>query len=120
MVEQSLLLTDLYQLSMLEACAAHDMAGTAVFVLFVRKLPPGRGFLVAPGLEHAVPSLETMRFTPEDRAWRRDPRLDPWIWRLAEAGPGGIAAMADAACSGPLCTGYPLRQAAQSGSEAIR
>ena len=41
MTEQSLLLTDLYELSMLEAYAAHGMAETAVFELFVRKLPPG-------------------------------------------------------------------------------
>jgi nicotinic acid phosphoribosyltransferase len=120
MVEQSLLLTDMYQLSMLEACTARDMAGTAVFVLFVRKLPPGRGFLVAAGLEQAVAFLETMRFTAEELAWLRDSRLDPRIWRLAEAGPGGIAAMTDATRSGPLCTGYPLRLAAQSGSEAVR
>jgi Nicotinate phosphoribosyltransferase (NAPRTase) N-terminal domain len=47
MTEQSLLLTDLYELSMLEAYAAHGMAETAVFELFVRKLPSGRGFLMA-------------------------------------------------------------------------
>jgi nicotinate phosphoribosyltransferase len=75
MVEQSLLLTDLYQLSMLETYAAHGMAGTAVFELFVRKLPPGRGFLVAAGLEQAVQFLESMRFTPDDLAWLRDSRL---------------------------------------------
>src|SRR3954464_6495405 len=75
MVEQSLLLTDLYQLSMLEAYAAHGMAETAVFELFVRKLPPGRGFLVAAGLEQAVQFLETMRSTPEDLDWLRDSRL---------------------------------------------
>ena len=45
MLDHSLLLTDLYQLSMLEAYAAHGMAETAVFEFFVRKLPPTRGFL---------------------------------------------------------------------------
>src|SRR3954454_25216715 len=75
MVEQSLLLTDLYQFSMLEAYAAHGMAETAVFELFVRKLPPGRGFLVAAGLEQAVQFLETMRFTPGELAWLREARL---------------------------------------------
>ena len=39
MPEQSLLLTDLYELSMLEAYAAYGMAETAVFELFFRKLP---------------------------------------------------------------------------------
>ena len=69
MREQSLLLTDLYELSMLEAYAAHGMAETAVFELFIRKLPVGRGFLVAAGLEQAVDFLETMRFTPDELAW---------------------------------------------------
>ncbi len=71
MVENTLLLTDLYELSMLEAYAAHGMTETAVFELFVRKLPPGRGFLMAAGLEQAVQFLETMRFTPDDMAWLR-------------------------------------------------
>jgi nicotinate phosphoribosyltransferase len=35
MTEQSLLLTDLYELSMLEAYAMHGMVDTAVFELFV-------------------------------------------------------------------------------------
>jgi len=69
MLEQSLLLTDLYELAMLEAYAAHGMAETAVFELFVRKLPAERGFLMAAGLEQAVQFLEDMRFTPEDLAW---------------------------------------------------
>ena len=71
MADPTLLLTDLYELSMLEAYAAHGMADTAVFELFVRKLPPGRGFLMAAGLEQAVQFLETMRFTPDDMAWLR-------------------------------------------------
>ena len=69
MHEPGLLLTDLYELSMLEAYAAHGMAETAVFELFVRKLPPRRGFLMAAGLEQVVDFLETMRFTPDELAW---------------------------------------------------
>ena len=71
MIEQSLLLTDQYELSMLDAYAAHGMAETAVFELFVRKLPPERGFLMAAGLEQAVQFLESMRFTPDELAWLR-------------------------------------------------
>jgi len=71
MIEQSLLLIDLYELSMLEAYRAHGMVETAVFELFVRKLPAERGFLVAAGLEQVVEFLETMRFTPEELAWLR-------------------------------------------------
>ncbi len=69
MLEQSLLLTDLYELSMLEAYAAHGMTEPAVFELFVRKLPAERGFLMAAGLEQAVRFLEHMRFMPEELAW---------------------------------------------------
>jgi nicotinate phosphoribosyltransferase len=75
MIEQSPLLTDLYELSMLEAYAAYGMAETAAFELFVRKLPDERGFLVAAGLEQAVGFLETMRFTPDDLAWLHASRM---------------------------------------------
>jgi nicotinate phosphoribosyltransferase len=71
MLEQSLLLTDLYQLSMLEVYAAHGMAETACFELFVRKLPSRRGFLMAAGLAQVVDFLETMRFTTDELAWLR-------------------------------------------------
>ena len=71
MTEQSLLLTDLYELSMLEAYAVHGMADTAGFELFVRKLPPERGFLMAAGLVQVVEFLETMHFTADELAWLR-------------------------------------------------
>ena len=41
---QSALLTDLYQLNMMSAYLEHGITGTAVFELFVRKLPSRRGF----------------------------------------------------------------------------
>lgn len=65
----SLLLTDLYQLNMLQAYVDRDMAELAVFEFFVRRLPPRRGFLVAAGLEQALEFLETMRFTAEEIDW---------------------------------------------------
>ena len=70
-VAESLLLTDLYQLNMLAAYAAQDMTATAVFELFVRKLPPGRGFLMAAGLTQLVDFLEGLRLDPADLAWLR-------------------------------------------------
>ncbi len=86
MLEQSLLLTDLYELSMLEAYAAHGMAETAVFELFVRKLPPRRGFLMAAGLEQAVQFLEAMRFTADELMWLHDSNMfaPDFVERLAE------------------------------------
>lgn len=56
------LLTDLYQLTMAHAYHALDMHDTAVFELFVRRLPRGRSFLVAAGLEQALDHLENLRF----------------------------------------------------------
>ena len=65
------LLTDLYQLNMLQAYLDHGMTEIAVFEFFVRKLPPSRGFLVAAGLEQALDFLENLSFQPEDIAWLR-------------------------------------------------
>jgi len=63
------LLTDLYQLTMLQAYYEQEMTDTAVFELFVRKLPPQRDFLVAAGLAQALELLETMRFGAEELEW---------------------------------------------------
>jgi len=63
------LLTDLYQLTMLQAYFEHRMTDTAVFELFVRKLPPDRNFLVAAGLEQALDFVEQLRFGDEELGW---------------------------------------------------
>src|SRR5271167_3702678 len=62
----SALLTDLYQLNMLTAYLDHGLTETAVFELFVRKLPPRRGFLMVAGIEQALQFLETVALTPDD------------------------------------------------------
>jgi len=59
----SALFTDLYELSMLAAYHAEGMAGTAVFELFFRNLPPHRNYIVAAGLEDALDYLEHLRFS---------------------------------------------------------
>ncbi|MBI4205222.1 MAG: nicotinate phosphoribosyltransferase [Betaproteobacteria bacterium] len=71
------LLTDLYQLTMLNAYYAHGMRETAVFELFVRKLPPNRNFMMAAGLEQAVDFLEHLRFTSEEVEWVEKSGLFP-------------------------------------------
>lgn len=63
------LLTDLYQLTMLQAYAEYGMEEPAVFEFFVRKLPGNRNFLVAAGLEQALDFLENLRFSPEELDW---------------------------------------------------
>src|SRR6516164_9686559 len=67
----SALLTDLYQINMMQAYLDHGVTGTAVFELFVRNLPPRRGFLVAAGLEQAVQYLESLTFSPAEIEWLR-------------------------------------------------
>ena len=67
----SALLTDLYELTMLQAYRAEGMNGCAVFELFVRKLPPGRNFLVAAGLAEVLAWLPALRFDEDDLAWLR-------------------------------------------------
>ncbi len=67
--ETSVLLTDLYQLTMLQTYHTEGMQETAVFDLFARRLPPERGFLLAAGLEQALDYLENLHFTPEELDW---------------------------------------------------
>lgn len=71
-IGSSALLTDLYQLTMLQAYFEAGMNATAVFEFFVRKLPPQRGFLVAAGLEQTLEYLEELRFTAEELQWLAD------------------------------------------------
>ena len=63
------LLTDLYQLNMMQAYSDHGDTGIAVFEFFMRKLPARRGFLMAAGLEQALDFLENLRFSPADIEW---------------------------------------------------
>jgi nicotinate phosphoribosyltransferase len=69
------LLTDLYQLTMMQAYFEAGMTAPAVFELYVRKLPPGRNFLVAAGLEQAVEFLEGLRFGEDELDWIRSSGL---------------------------------------------
>ena len=65
----SALLTDLYQLNMMQAYLDHGDSGTAVFEFFMRKLPARRGFLIAAGLEQALDYLENLRFSSAEIDW---------------------------------------------------
>ena len=65
----SALLTDLYQINMIQGYLDHGETKTAVFEFFVRNLPPRRGFLVAAGLEQALDYLETLRFSAAEIDW---------------------------------------------------
>lgn len=68
------LLTDLYQLTMIQAYLEEGLQATACFSLFARRLPPRRNFLLACGLDDALDLLERITFTR------------PWLDRLAGLG----------------------------------
>ncbi|MDJ0896220.1 MAG: nicotinate phosphoribosyltransferase [Alphaproteobacteria bacterium] len=68
-ITTSPLLTDLYQLNMIQAYLEHGQTETAVFEFFVRALPRQRQFLIAAGLEQALDFLENLRFGADDIAW---------------------------------------------------
>lgn len=63
------LLTDLYALNMAASYLARGMTGSAVFSLFVRRLPPNRGFLVSAGLEDCLAFLEGFGFDAAELEW---------------------------------------------------
>lgn len=67
-----LLLTDLYQLNMMQAYLDSGYTGSATFEFFVRKLPQSRNFLIAAGLEPLVGFLQSARFAPEELTWLRE------------------------------------------------
>ena len=97
----SALFTDLYELKMVQAYRREGLDGIAVFDLFVRRLPPGRGFLLAGGIEDALDYLERLRFddrdleylrslddfTPEFLTWLAQLRFTGSVWAVAEGTP---------------------------------
>ena len=67
----SALATDLYEIAMAAGYRHARMAGRCTFELFVRKLPPRRGYLVAAGLDQALDYLEKLHFTSDEVAYLR-------------------------------------------------
>ena len=63
------LLTDLYELNMAASYLRRGMDEPATFSLYIRTLPPNRGFLVAAGLEPCLDFLESFAFVDEDLAY---------------------------------------------------
>lgn len=60
--------TDLYEVTMAQSYLREGMTGPATFSLFVRELPPDRGFLVCAGLESVLGCLADYRVDAEDVA----------------------------------------------------
>ncbi len=99
------LFTDLYELTMAAAWFRAGVQATATFSLFVRRLPPERGFLLAAGLEDVLQYLAAFRFTPEALGWlasegRFEPTFLDYLAGLRFTGevramPEGTAVFAD-------------------------
>lgn len=68
----SSLLTDLYQLTMLQGYVEQSMDDIAVFEFFVRKLPRERKFFMAAGLVQVIDYLETIAFAQNDLDYLAD------------------------------------------------
>lgn len=75
---ESALLSDFYEVTMLQAYFSGSMNETAVFEFFVRHLPDSRNFLMAAGLAQVVAYLTGLRFDAQDLAWLGSSgRFDP-------------------------------------------
>jgi nicotinate phosphoribosyltransferase len=90
-IGRSLLLTDLYQLTMLQAYWQHRMHSVAVFELFVRTLPAERRFMIFAGLESVLDHLQHARFDEQELAWidscgRFAPGFSEWLRKLRFTG----------------------------------
>ncbi len=70
-LERTPLLTDLYELTMLQTYYEHGMTGEAVFELFMRHSPQ-RGYFIAAGLDQALEWLEQLQFKPRELDWMRE------------------------------------------------
>lgn len=75
MLENSALLADLYQFTMMQGYFENKMEDSAIFEFFVRDLPSNRGFLVAAGLEQVVEYLENLRFSHQELVFLFDTGL---------------------------------------------
>lgn len=95
------LLTDLYELTMLQAYWREGLHDEAVFSLYFRRLPEARNYILACGLAPALDYLESLRFSESELAdlatldlfseaflgWLRDFRFTGDVYAPAEGTP---------------------------------
>ena len=60
------LLTDLYELTMMQGYFKNPTDQTVVFDMFYRDNPCGGGFAICAGLEQMIEYIENLRFSEED------------------------------------------------------
>ena len=63
------LFTDFYELTMCASYFDNKKFEPATFDLFIRRLPPNRGYLLFAGLEQALQYLQSVKFTEEHLAY---------------------------------------------------
>lgn len=74
--DRTALLTDRYELTMLQAALADGTAHRrSVFELFSRRLTGGRRYGVVAGTERLLDALERFRFAEDDLAWLQDAQV---------------------------------------------
>ncbi len=65
------LLTDLYELTMMQGYFESNSTETVIFDAFYRKNPCGNGYAIAAGLDQVIDYIKNLRFSPEDIEYLR-------------------------------------------------
>ena len=65
------LLTDFYELTMMQGYFKNPTDQTVIFDVFYRDNPCGGGYAIAAGLEQVIEYINNLRFTDEDIAYLR-------------------------------------------------
>ncbi|MCI8416575.1 MAG: nicotinate phosphoribosyltransferase [Lachnospiraceae bacterium] len=65
------LMTDLYELTMMQGYFKSQSDETVVFDMFYRRNPCGNGFAIAAGLEQVIDYISNLTFTPADISYLR-------------------------------------------------
>ena len=69
------LLTDLYELTMMQGYFKNQSNETVVFDAFYRKNPSGNGFAIAAGLEQVIDYIKNLTFDEKDIEYLRSLKL---------------------------------------------
>jgi len=116
----SALLTDHYELTMVEAALRDGTASRrAIFELFARRLPDGRRYGVVAGTGRLLDALERFRFDSGDLAALRDQRIvgeDTLAWLAAYRFSGDIDGYAEGEAYFP---GSPVLTVSGTFAEAV-
>ena len=112
------LLTDLYELTMVQAYWREKRTGRAVFSLFSRSLPDSRNYLLACGLDDALSYLEKISFSSQAIDYLRTlgQFSEPFLGWLAEFSfSGDVRAVPEGT---PMFPGEPFLEVTASLPEA--